>query len=151
MNTAETSLGVQWLRLHTPNAGSLGLIPGQGTRSHMPQLKIPNALSKIDNSKCQVTKIPRSQINIKNKQQNKQKNYRKLFLMLVIKQQQTYTLAIVCGPGYDGGAPPFFKDPQRIWYLSLSHFSHWMEPGWRQWLWASGFSICCLVYSSQLP
>ena len=114
MNTAETSLGVQWLRLHTPNAGGLGLIPGQGTRSHMPQLKIPNALRKIDNSKCQVTKIPRSQINIKNKQQNKQKNYRKLFLMLVIKQQQTYTLAIVCGPGYDGGAPPFFKDPQRI-------------------------------------
>ena len=33
-----TSLMVQWLRLHTPNAGGLGLIPGQGTRSHMPQL-----------------------------------------------------------------------------------------------------------------
>lgn len=59
--------------------------------------------------------------------------------MLVIKQQQTYILAIVCGPGHDGGAPPFLKDPQRIWYLSLSHFSHWMEPGWWQWLWASGF------------
>ena len=25
----------QWLRLHAPNAGGLGLIPGQGTRSHM--------------------------------------------------------------------------------------------------------------------
>ena len=24
----------QWLRLHTPNAGSQGSIPGQGTRSH---------------------------------------------------------------------------------------------------------------------
>ena len=34
-----TSLGVQWLRLHTPNAGGLGLIPGEGTRFHMPQLK----------------------------------------------------------------------------------------------------------------
>ena len=39
---------VQWLRLRTPNAGGLGLIPGQGTRSrmlqlraHMPQLKDP--------------------------------------------------------------------------------------------------------------
>ena len=34
-----TSLVVQWLRLHTPNAGSLGSIPGQGTRFHMPQLR----------------------------------------------------------------------------------------------------------------
>ena len=32
-----TSLMVRGLRLHTPNAGGLGLIPGQGTRSHMPQ------------------------------------------------------------------------------------------------------------------
>ena len=30
----------QWLRLCTPNAGSLDLIPGQGIRSCMPQLKI---------------------------------------------------------------------------------------------------------------
>ena len=36
----ETSLVVQWLRLHAPNAGSLGLIPGQGTRSHMMQLRV---------------------------------------------------------------------------------------------------------------
>ena len=32
------SLVVQWLRLHTPNAGGLGSIPGQGTRPHMVQL-----------------------------------------------------------------------------------------------------------------
>ena len=31
---------VQWLRLHTPNAGGTGLIPGQGTRSHMLQLRV---------------------------------------------------------------------------------------------------------------
>ena len=31
---------VQWLRLRTANAGGLGSIPGQGTRSHiMPQLR----------------------------------------------------------------------------------------------------------------
>ena len=30
-----TSLVVQWLRLCAPNAGVLGLITGQGTRSHM--------------------------------------------------------------------------------------------------------------------
>ena len=34
-----TSLVVQWLRLQAPSAGCLGSIPGQGTRSHMPQLK----------------------------------------------------------------------------------------------------------------
>ena len=31
---------VQWLRLHTPNAGSLGSIPPQGTRPHMLQLEV---------------------------------------------------------------------------------------------------------------
>ena len=34
-----TSLAVQWLRVCTPNAGDLGSIPGQGTRSHIPQLR----------------------------------------------------------------------------------------------------------------
>ena len=32
---AGTSLVAQWIRLRTPNAGSPGSIPGQGTRSHM--------------------------------------------------------------------------------------------------------------------
>ena len=32
---------VQWLRLWAPKAGNLGLISGQGTRSHMLQLKDP--------------------------------------------------------------------------------------------------------------
>ena len=41
-----TSLVVQWLRLQAPNAGGLGLIPGQGTRSHMPQLKMSCAAIK---------------------------------------------------------------------------------------------------------
>ena len=33
-----TFLVVQWVRLLAPNAGVLGSIPGQGTRSHMLQL-----------------------------------------------------------------------------------------------------------------
>ena len=33
------SLSIQWLRLHVPNAGAPGLIPGPGTRFHMLQLK----------------------------------------------------------------------------------------------------------------
>ena len=31
-----SSLLVQWLRLHAPHAGGLGLTPDQGARSHMP-------------------------------------------------------------------------------------------------------------------
>ena len=38
---AGTSLVVQWLRLHDPKTGDSGSIPGQGTRSDMPQLKKP--------------------------------------------------------------------------------------------------------------
>ena len=54
---------VQWQRLHVPSAGGPGLIPGQGTRSFMLQvrvgmppqkryavleLKIPHGAMKID-------------------------------------------------------------------------------------------------------
>ena len=45
------SMVVQWLTLHAPNAGGLGPITGQGARSHMPQLKIPSAATKIQHSR----------------------------------------------------------------------------------------------------
>ena len=35
-----TSLVVQWLRFHTHNAGGPGSVPGQGTRSHLRQLRV---------------------------------------------------------------------------------------------------------------
>ncbi|TEA35059.1 hypothetical protein DBR06_SOUSAS33710015, partial [Sousa chinensis] len=35
------SLVAQWLGRHAPNAGGPGSVPGQGTRSHMPQLRVP--------------------------------------------------------------------------------------------------------------
>ena len=38
--TEGTSLLVQWLRLLIPNARGLGSIPGQGTRSHILQLRV---------------------------------------------------------------------------------------------------------------
>ena len=41
-----TSLVVQWVRLCVPNAGVLGSIPGQGTRSQ----KIPRAATKNQHS-----------------------------------------------------------------------------------------------------
>ena len=43
-----TSLVAQWLRLCVPNAGAPGLIPGQGTSSHMPQLKVSYAIMKTE-------------------------------------------------------------------------------------------------------
>ena len=57
-----TSLVVQWLRLCTPNSGGLGSIPGQGTRSHMPQLRVRMPQLKIPHA---ATKTRCSQINIK--------------------------------------------------------------------------------------
>ena len=41
------SLAVQWLRLRTPNAVGPGSTPGQGTRSHVPQLR-PGAARYIN-------------------------------------------------------------------------------------------------------
>ena len=42
----ETSLVVQWLRLHAPNAGGPGSTPGQETRSYMLQQKSLHATTK---------------------------------------------------------------------------------------------------------
>ena len=39
---------VQWLGLHAPNAGDLVSIPGQGTRSHMLQLR-PDQTNNLKN------------------------------------------------------------------------------------------------------
>ena len=51
----ESSLVVQWLRLHDLNAGGPSLIPGQGTRSHIPQQRVTIP--------CATTKTWHSQIN----------------------------------------------------------------------------------------
>ena len=42
-----TSLVGQWLRLHTPNVGGLGSIPGKGTRSHMLQIRVCRLQLKV--------------------------------------------------------------------------------------------------------
>ena len=34
-----TSLKIQWLRLHAPNTGGLGLIPGWGTVKNLPAIQ----------------------------------------------------------------------------------------------------------------
>ena len=48
-----TSLVVQRLRLHAPDAGGWGSIPGQGTRSHTPPLKmILCATTKTEDPAC---------------------------------------------------------------------------------------------------
>ena len=44
------SLAVQWLRLHASSAWGPGLIPGQGNRSHMLQLKILYAATNTQGS-----------------------------------------------------------------------------------------------------
>ena len=42
-----TSLEVQWLRLHAPNAGGPGSIPGQGTRFKIPCAATNTLLSQV--------------------------------------------------------------------------------------------------------
>ena len=51
---------VQWLRLCAPAAGNPGLIPGQGTRSHMLQLRVHMLLLRV---LCATIKTQCSQIN----------------------------------------------------------------------------------------
>ena len=48
--TTGTSLVVEWIRLHAPNAGSLSSITGEGTRFHIQQLKVVNAATKMQSS-----------------------------------------------------------------------------------------------------
>ena len=43
---------VQWPRQYDPVAGSLGSIPGQGTRSNMVQLKMLHVATKMEDLVC---------------------------------------------------------------------------------------------------
>ena len=56
---------IQWLRLRAPSAGGPDLAPGQGTRSHMPQLK---------DLLCSATKTRFSQKKKKKKKRAMEKN-----------------------------------------------------------------------------
>ena len=55
-----TSLLIQWLRLHALSARGSGLVPGQGTRSHMPQREISHVATKIPHTSAETQS---SQIN----------------------------------------------------------------------------------------
>ena len=57
-----TSLVVLWLRLCAPNARDPGSIPGQGTSSHMLQLKNPWSHNDDQRSRA-ATKTQNSQVN----------------------------------------------------------------------------------------
>ena len=58
-----TSLVFQWLRLHAANAEGPGSIPGQGTRFHIPQLKILHATTKTQHSQINKNKHFKSPFN----------------------------------------------------------------------------------------
>ena len=49
----------QWLRLQAPNAGRPGSIPGQGTRSHMLQLRecMPQLIKKEEKKRFHVLQL----------------------------------------------------------------------------------------------
>ena len=66
---------VQGLILGAPNAGGLGLIPGQGTRSHMLQLKPPHTATKDPTTatKTEDPTCPKAQHSQIKKKKTKQK------------------------------------------------------------------------------
>ena len=49
---------VQWLRLHAPNVESPGSIPGQGTRSHIVQLRVHMLQLKILSAATKICYMP---------------------------------------------------------------------------------------------
>ena len=61
-----TSLVVQWVTLHAPNAGGPGLIPDRGTRPHM------HASTESSHA---ATKIPRATTKTRSSQNNKINKY----------------------------------------------------------------------------
>ena len=65
MSLVGTSVVVQWLTLHAPNAGGPGLIPGQRIRTHMSQLKRDPICHNKEDPECPnaTTKTQHSQIN----------------------------------------------------------------------------------------
>ena len=57
------SLVVLWLRVCVPNAGGPDAIPGQGTRSHMPQRKGPPCCSILCALRPSATKLKKNKCN----------------------------------------------------------------------------------------
>ena len=84
-----TSLVVQRLRFHAPSSGGPGLIPGQGTRSHMQQLRVPLPQLKIP---CAATETWCSQIN---KQIN---TFKKDHSMIASEKDDVGPLLAICVP-----------------------------------------------------
>ena len=48
---------VQWLKFYAQDTGGLGLIPGQGTSSHVPQLRLYAAKLKKKNNLMKKDKL----------------------------------------------------------------------------------------------
>ena len=69
----------QWVRLHPSRTWGSGLIPGQGTKSHMPHASLHAAAKKILRA---ATKTQCSQINILNTVKKKNEGSMKQYLNL---------------------------------------------------------------------
>ena len=114
----------QWLRFHAPSAGGPGSVPGQGTRSHMPQrkLKIP----------CVSTKTQHRQINIFLK--NKSILSPPLLVFNMLSQH--------CSQLFSPGVRPFLPG-RNICFFFFFLSSHWDPP------YSPGFLEGCLGLPAQ--
>ena len=96
--------GGPWIRLYVPNAGGMGLIPHQRTRSPLPQLK---------------------SLHDKTKTLGNQINKYKYFLK---KKRPTWQKTCLKQPSIMGKTKPPQKRPTPFISSSLSHSSLWPDP-----------------------
>ena len=87
---------VWWLRLCAPNAGGpgLGSVPGQGTRSHTRQLKIPQAKKK-KLKKTTTKKKKKEVLHAVSKTQHSQINKQILYKKKTVFPQSALSVSVV--------------------------------------------------------
>ena len=84
---------VLWLRLWAPNAGGMNLIPGLGTRSHKPQLRV--CLPQLQILHAEIKTRP-SQINIFFFLKRKRREVLNYYLLALIFIAMWYSVAASC-------------------------------------------------------
>ena len=123
-----TSLMIQWLRLYSPNAGGLGPLTCQGTRSCLPQLKIPvssvQSLSRVQLFSTLWTAVRQASLSITNSQS--------LLKLIFITSVITSNHLILCHPLL---LPPSIFPSIRVFSNESALHIRWLK------YWSFSFSI----------
>jgi len=119
---------IQWLRLYSPNAGGLGPLTCQGTRSCLPQLKIPvssvQSLSRVQLFATLWTAVHQASLSITNSQS--------LLKLIFIASVITSNHLILCHPLL---LPPSIFPSIRVFSNESALHIRWLK------YWSFSFSI----------